>query len=105
MSRSETLRVIHLNDSGTVLRIAGYAGSPDRVAMPLRTIMGDVVTLGSRSLILSHNHPLGDPTPSREDIALTRQLDGLLKAVDVRLHDHIVIGKGASVSFRSAGLL
>jgi DNA repair protein RadC len=52
-----------------------------------------------------HNHPSGDPEPSREDIETTRQLKAAADALEVELHDHVVIGHGRHVSFKSLGLL
>ena len=56
-------------------------------------------------VILYHNHPSGDPTPSREDREFTRRLAAASEAVGVRLIDHIVVGREGCVSFREAGLL
>jgi DNA repair protein RadC len=56
-------------------------------------------------VILYHNHPSGDPTPSREDREFTRRLATASEAVGVRLLDHIVVGREGCVSFREAGLL
>jgi hypothetical protein len=52
-----------------------------------------------------HNHPSGDPKPSRDDIEMTRQLKAAANALELELHDHIVIGHGTHTSFRSLGLL
>ncbi len=56
-------------------------------------------------MILYHNHPSGDPTPSREDREFTRRLAAACESVGVRLLDHIVVGREGCVSFREAGLL
>jgi len=61
--------------------------------------------LNASALILAHNHPSGDPTPSAADIDMTRQLQTAAEALGLALHDHIVIGKSVEVSFRSAGYL
>src|SRR5713101_3191648 len=72
-----------------------------------REIFGPAVRYGAASLILVHNHPSGDPTPSREDLRLTRQLVEAGKLLDVTIHDHVVIGNGtdAFTSFAERGLL
>ena len=57
------------------------------------------------SVILLHNHPSGDPTPSREDVRLTRQLVECARLLDLRIHDHVVVGRGHYVSFAERGLL
>jgi DNA repair protein RadC len=56
-------------------------------------------------VILLHNHPSGDPTPSREDIRLTRQLVECAHLLDLRIHDHLVIGHGRFVSLAERGII
>jgi DNA repair protein RadC len=62
-----------------------------------REVLGPVVREGAASVILIHNHPSGDPTPSREDLRLTKQLSDGAKLLDVHLHDHVIIGNGTEV--------
>ena len=52
-----------------------------------------------------HNHPSGDPTPSRADIQMTKQVEAALAPIRVALHDHLIIGKDRHLSFKSEGLL
>jgi DNA repair protein RadC len=52
-----------------------------------------------------HNHPSGDPTPSQDDIAMTREVAKAAQALSIVLHDHIIVGNGTWLSFRRAGLL
>jgi len=59
-----------------------------------REVLGPAVREGASAIILVHNHPSGDPTPSREDLRLTRQLREGAQLLDLRLHDHIIIGNG-----------
>ena len=61
--------------------------------------------MGIASIVLVHNHPSGDPTPSREDLRLTRQLVHGAKLLDLRIHDHVIVGSGtdAYVSLASRG--
>jgi DNA repair protein RadC len=54
---------------------------------------------------MMHNHPSGDPTPSREDIAMTNEVRAAAKLLDIALHDHIIVGNGTWTSFRRDGLL
>lgn len=54
---------------------------------------------------LVHNHPSGDSTPSRADIAMTREIAAAAKALKIELHDHLVIGRGNHASFKALGLL
>lgn len=72
-----------------------------------REVFGPALREGAASLVLIHNHPSGDPTPSREDIRLTRQLVETGKLLEVPVHDHVILGNGtdAWVSFAERGLL
>jgi DNA repair protein RadC len=57
------------------------------------------------SLILVHNHPSGDPKPSRADIDITREIIDVLQPFDISVHDHLIVGTSGVVSFRSSGLI
>ncbi|MPZ34578.1 MAG: DNA repair protein RadC [Rhodospirillales bacterium] len=70
-----------------------------------REVMKRALILNASALIVVHNHPSGDPKPSRDDIETTRELKAAAKALEVDLHDHVVIGHGKHASFRSLGLL
>jgi DNA repair protein RadC len=72
-----------------------------------REVLGPALREGASALILIHNHPSGDPTPSREDTRLTRQLVEAAQLMDLRIHDHVVIGNGSGawLSFASRGLM
>jgi DNA repair protein RadC len=59
-----------------------------------REVFGPAVREGAASVVLAHNHPSGDPTPSREDLRLTRQLIEAGKLLDVPVHDHVIVGNG-----------
>jgi len=59
-----------------------------------REVLGPALREGAASIILVHNHPSGDPTPSREDVRLTRQLADAARLLDLNLHDHLIIGNG-----------
>ena len=61
--------------------------------------------LGASALIMVHNHPSGDPTPSRADIEMTKAVARALETVGVTLHDHVIVGRKGHSSFRSLGLL
>jgi DNA repair protein RadC len=61
--------------------------------------------LNASAIILVHNHPSGDPTPSRADVDMTAQVETACAAIGVSLHDHVVIGRETDASFRSLGLL
>jgi len=82
-----------------------YRGTLDRAVVEPREILRRALLGKAAGVILYHNHPSGDPTPSREDREFTRRLAVAAEAVGVRLLDHIVVGREGCVSFREAGLL
>jgi DNA repair protein RadC len=70
-----------------------------------REVFKPAIVESAAAVILLHNHPSGDPTPSREDVRLTRQLVECARLLDLRLHDHVVIGRGRYVSLAERGLI
>jgi DNA repair protein RadC len=82
-----------------------YRGTLDRAVVEPREILRRALLGKAAGVILYHNHPSGDPTPSREDREFTRRLAAAAESVGVRLLDHIVVGREGCVSFREAGLL
>jgi DNA repair protein RadC len=72
-----------------------------------REVLGPAIREGAAHMILAHNHPSGDPTPSREDAALTRQLAEGARLLGLKVHDHVIIGNGIErfVSLSQRGLL
>jgi DNA repair protein RadC len=82
-----------------------YRGTLDRAVVEPREILRRALIGRAAGVILYHNHPSGDPTPSREDREFTRRLAAAAEAVGARLLDHIVVGREGCVSFREAGLM
>jgi len=82
-----------------------YRGTLDRAVVEPREILKRSLLCNAAGIIVYHNHPSGDPTPSREDREFTRRLKAAAEGLGIRLLDHIVVGSGGSVSFREAGLL
>jgi DNA repair protein RadC len=80
-------------------------GTVDHTPVYPREVIKRALILNASALIVVHNHPSGDPTPSRDDIEMTRRLKTAILALELNLHDHIVIGHTKHTSFRSAGLL
>jgi DNA repair protein RadC len=80
-------------------------GTVDHTPVYPREIVKRALEHGASAIILVHNHPSGDPTPSRADIDLTREIAAAAKALKIAVHDHLVIGRGGHVSFKSLGLL
>ena len=102
----EQLRVLFLDCKNHLLADElQQQGTVNHTPVYPREVMKRALILNASALIVVHNHPSGDPSPSREDIEMTRQLVAAAEALDLKLHDHVVIGHGRHSSFRSLGLL
>ncbi|WP_309663020.1 JAB domain-containing protein [Sphingomonas sp.] len=101
----ESLWVAHVDDQARCLHISQHGGDESGITFPLRTIIADAAAHGSAGLVLAHNHPSGDATPSAEDCRATRRLASAAEALDCAIIDHLVFAGSACTSFRSAGLL
>lgn len=102
----ERVRVLHLNSGNMLLRDDNMGeGSIDEAAIYTREVAKRVLQYGSTSIILVHNHPSGVPEPSRQDIAITRQIIDALKPLGVAVHDHVIIGSQGHRSLRALGLM
>jgi len=102
----ERFRVLFL-DSRNVL-IADEAmsdGTVNQTSVYVRELIHRALDLGATALILVHNHPSGDPKPSRDDIQLTNHVRDAARVLGIQLHDHIVIGREGHASFKALGLL
>jgi DNA repair protein RadC len=82
-----------------------HRGTVDHTPLYPREVVRRVIELGASALILVHNHPSGDPTPSRGDIEMTRQLAAALNTINVVLHDHVIVGRNQEISLRKSNLL
>jgi DNA repair protein RadC len=103
---TEQFRVLFLDRKNTVIADEEQAsGTVDHVPVYPREIVKRALELQASALILVHNHPSGDPTPSAEDRAMTRKIAEAARALGITLHDHLVIGKAREVSFRAEGLI
>jgi DNA repair protein RadC len=80
-------------------------GTIDHTPVYPREVVKRALELSASSFILVHNHPSGDPTPSQADIDMTRQIVESAKPLGISVHDHLVIGKGSHVSFKTLGLI
>ena len=101
----ECLWVAHVDAEARCLHLARYDGDASTVGFPIRDVIADAAAHQSAGLILAHNHPSGDASPSHADCLATRRLAFAAAAIDCRLVDHLVFGGGRSVSFRDLGLL
>jgi DNA repair protein RadC len=80
-------------------------GTVDHTPAYPREVVRRALEMNASAVILVHNHPSGDPSPSQADIAMTRQMEDALKPIGILLHDHLVIGRKGPYSFRAHGLL
>ena len=80
-------------------------GTVDHTPVYVREIVKRALELSSTALILVHNHPSGDPTPSRADIDMTKTIIAAAKPLGILIHDHLIIGKHGHTSFKGKGLL
>lgn len=102
----ERVRVLHLNSRNMLIRDELMSeGSIDQAAVHVREVIRRAIDLGSAAIILVHNHPSGDPQPSRADIELTRTIVAAGKPLGIAVHDHLVIGTDGHASLRAMGLM
>lgn len=103
---TEQFRVLYLDRKNVLIADeAQSSGTVDHVPVYPREVVKRALELEASALILVHNHPSGDPTPSAEDIAMTENIRQAAEALGLVLHDHLVIGKSREISFRSEGYL
>ncbi|WP_370161238.1 RadC family protein [Limimaricola soesokkakensis] len=103
---TEQFRVLFLDRRNVLVADEAQArGTVDHVPVYPREVVKRALELNASALILVHNHPSGDPTPSEADIAMTAQIEAAAWALGITLHDHLVIGKSRETSFRAEGLL
>lgn len=102
----ERFRVLHLDTKNQLIRDELMSeGSIDEAAVYAREVIRRAMDLGSAALILVHNHPSGDPSPSRADIEVTKAIADTGKRLNIAVHDHIIVGTGGHVSLRSQGVI
>ena len=103
---TEQFRVLYLDRKNVLIADEEQArGTVDHVPVYPREVVKRALELNASALILVHNHPSGDPTPSEADIAMTQQIETAALSLSITLHDHIIIGKSTELSFRAHGLL
>lgn len=103
---TEQFRILFLDRQNTVVADEEQAaGTVDHVPVYPREVAKRALELNASALILVHNHPSGDPTPSRADIEMTRRIVDACTAIGVDIHDHVIVGKETETSFRAKGLI
>ncbi|MGB3036395.1 MAG: JAB domain-containing protein, partial [Methyloceanibacter sp.] len=80
-------------------------GTVDHTPVYVREVVKRALELSATVIVLVHNHPSGDPTPSRADIEMTKQIVSSAKSLGIVVHDHIIVGKQGHASFRGLGLI
>jgi len=101
----ESLWVAHLDDQSRCLHLSRHDGHASGVDFPLRAIIADAAYHASAGILLAHNHPSGDPSPSNSDLRATRRLVAAAEALGCRVLDHLVFAGTECSSFRSLGYL
>jgi DNA repair protein RadC len=105
-SQNEEFRVLFLDRKNVLVADEVQSrGTVDHAPVYPREIVRRALEHGASAIILVHNHPSGDPTPSRADIDMTREIAAAAKALKIVVHDHLVIGRSGHASFKSLGLL
>lgn len=103
---TEQFRVLYLDRKNVLIGDEEQArGTVDHVPVYPREVAKRALELNASALILVHNHPSGDPTPSASDIEMTQRVHAACEALGLTLHDHLIIGKSQELSFRTEGYL
>ncbi len=102
----EQFRVLYLDRKNVLIADEPQArGTVDHVPVYPREVIRRALELNASALILVHNHPSGDPSPSQSDIAMTTRIQQGADSMGITLHDHLIIGKSRELSFRAQGLI
>jgi DNA repair protein RadC len=105
-SRTEQVRVLFLNAKNMLIaNEAMWNGSVDEAAVHVREIIARAISLGATALIIVHNHPSGDPSPSNQDIRITQDLIEAARHMKIQVHDHVIVGASGRTSMRALGLI
>jgi DNA repair protein RadC len=103
---TEQFRILFLDRKNFVIADEiQQKGTVDHTPVYPREVVKRALMLQASAIIMVHNHPSGDPTPSRADIDMTKQIREAARGVGITLHDHVVVGKNDTVSFKRLGLL
>ncbi|MCH4267327.1 MAG: DNA repair protein RadC [Brevundimonas sp.] len=102
----EQFRTLYLDRRNKLIREEWRAdGTLDHAPVYPREVVRRALELSASAMILVHNHPSGDPTPSRPDIDMTRRIVEAAKVFDIEVHDHVIVGREGTKSFRALGLM
>ena len=104
--RVEEVGILFLNAKNMLIaNEALWQGSVDEASVHVREVIARAIALGATAIIIVHNHPSGDPTPSQQDIRLTRDLVDAGRHMKVTVHDHVIVGASGRTSMRAMGLI
>ena len=102
----EEVRVLFLNAKNILIaNEALWRGSVDEASVHVREVIARAIALGATALIIVHNHPSGDPSPSQQDIRLTKDLIEAGRHMKIAVHDHVIVGAQGRSSMRAMGLI
>lgn len=102
----EQFRVLFLDKRNRIIADeVQQEGTVDHTPVYVREIVKRALELSATAIILAHNHPSGDPTPSRADIDMTRQIVAAARSLGIVVHDHLIIGRDGHASFKALGLI
>ena len=105
-AKTEEFRVLFLDRKNVLIADEmQQTGTVDHTPVYPREVVKRALELGASSIIMVHNHPSGDPTPSKGDIEMTTEVREACEKLGISLHDHLIIGKSGHASFKSLGLL
>ena len=105
-STVEEVRILFLNAKNMLLaNEAMWRGSVDEASVHVREVISRAIQLGATAIIIVHNHPSGDPSPSQQDIRLTRDLIEAGRHRRVTVHDHVIVGTQGRSSMKALGLI
>ncbi len=105
-NKTEQFRILFLDRKNILIADEiQQEGTIDHTPVYPREVVKRALELGASSLILVHNHPSGDPTPSRADIDMTNQIIEAARPLNITIHEHLIIGMGNHASFKSLGLM
>jgi len=100
------VRVLYLDTKNRLVQDHHVGdGSIDEASIHPREVIRRGLDLGAAALILVHNHPSGNPEPSRADIAVTLKIAEAGRLLGIAVHDHVIIGQGSHVSLKAKGLI
>jgi DNA repair protein RadC len=105
-SDTESFRILFLDKrNGLIADEVQQTGTVDHTPVYPREVVKRALELSASALILVHNHPSGDPTPSSADIRMTREIADIAKPLGVVVHDHIIVGRDGHASFKGLKLI